>query len=157
MSKKLYRSRKDYMIGGVCGGIAEYFEIDSTLVRLLAVLAVLIGGGGIVAYIIAWIIIPKNPDQVSDETFEARENIKEKVKKGAKNVVEEVKEHFESEEPSYRSDKNRRILGGIIIVTIGLIFLLNGFFPWVGWNKLWPIILIAVGIIMMVHAFKKKD
>ncbi|HER24071.1 MAG TPA: PspC domain-containing protein [Candidatus Atribacteria bacterium] len=157
MSKKLYRSRKDYMIGGVCGGIAEYFEIDSTLVRLLAVLAVLIGGGGIVAYIIAWIIIPKNPDQVSDETFEARENIKEKVKKGAKNVIEEVKEHFESEEPSHRSDKNRRILGGIIIVTIGLIFLLNGFFPWVGWNKLWPIILIAVGIIMMVHAFKKKD
>ena len=145
------------MIGGVCGGIAEYFEIDSTLVRLLAVLAVLIGGGGIVAYIIAWIIIPKNPDQVSDETFEARENIKEKVKKGAKNVIEEVKEHFESEEPSHRSDKNRRILGGIIIVTIGLIFLLNGFFPWVGWNKLWPIILIAVGIIMMVHAFKKKD
>lgn len=157
MNKKLYRSRKDYMIGGVCGGIAEYFDIDSTLVRLLAVLAVFLGGGGIIAYIIAWIIIPKNPDQVSDKAFEERENIKEKVKKGTKDVIEEVKEHFESEEPAYRSEKNRRILGGIIIITIGLIFLLNGFFPWVGWNKLWPTILIAAGIIIMVQAFKKKD
>ena len=91
MKKKLYiyRSRKDYMIAGVCGGIAEYFEIDSTLVRLLAVLVVLLGGAGVVAYIIAWIVIPKNPDQISDEAFEERENIKEKVKKGAKDVIEE--------------------------------------------------------------------
>lgn len=157
MNKKLYRSRKDYMIAGVCGGIAEYFEIDSTLVRLLAVLVVLLGGAGVVAYIIAWIVIPKNPDQDSDEAFEKRENIKEKVKKGAKDVIEEVKEHFESEEPFHKSEKNRRILGGIIVIAIGLIFLLNGFLPWVGWNKLWPVILIAAGIIIMIQAFKKKD
>lgn len=94
MKKKLYRSRKDYMIAGVCGGIAEYFDIDSTLVRLLTVLVVLIGGAGVIVYIIAWIVVPKNPDQVSDEVFEERENIKEKVKKGAKNVIEEVKEHL---------------------------------------------------------------
>ena len=157
MNKKLYRSRKDYMIAGVCGGIAEYFEIDSTLVRLLAILVVLIGGAGVVAYIIAWIVIPKNPDQVSDESFEEREKIKEKVKKGTKDVIKEVKEHFESEELSYKSEKNRRILGGIIVIAVGLIFLLNGFFPWVGWNKLWPVILIAVGITIMIQAFKKKD
>jgi len=157
MNKKLYRSRKDYMIAGVCGGIAEYFEIDSTLVRLLAVLVVLVGGAGVVAYIIAWIVIPKNPDQVSDESFEEREKIKEKVKKGTKDVIKEVKEHFESEELSHKSEKNRRILGGIIVIAVGLIFLLNGFFPWVGWNKLWPLILIAVGITIMIQAFKKKD
>jgi phage shock protein C len=157
MNKKLYRSRKDYMIAGVCGGIAEYFEIDSTLVRLLAVLVVLVGGAGVVAYIIAWIVIPKNPDQVSDESFEEREKIKEKVKKGTKDVIKEVKEHFESEELSHKSEKNRRILGGIIVIAVGLIFLLNGFFPWVGWNKLWPVILIAVGITIMIQAFKKKD
>jgi len=157
MNKKLYRSRKDYIIAGVCGGIAEYFEIDSTLVRLLAILVVLIGGAGVVAYIIAWIVIPKNPDQVSDESFEEREKIKEKVKKGTKDVIKEVKEHFESEELSHKSEKNRRILGGIIVIAVGLIFLLNGFFPWVGWNKLWPVILIAVGITIMIQAFKKKD
>ncbi len=157
MKKKLYRSRKDYMIAGVSGGIAEYFDIDSTLVRLLTVLVVLLGGAGVVAYIIAWIVIPKNPDQVSDEAFEERENIKEKVKNGAKDVIEEVKEHFESEEPSHKSEKNRRIFGGIIVIAVGLIFLLNGFFPWVGWNRLWPVILIAVGITIMIQAFKKRD
>lgn len=145
------------MIAGVCGGIAEYFDIDSTLVRLLTVLVVLIGGAGVIVYIIAWIVVPKNPDQVSDEVFEERENIKEKVKKGAKNVIEEVKEHFESEEYSHKSEKNRRILGGIIVIAIGLIFLLNSLFPWVGWGRLWPVILIAVGVTIMIQAFKKKD
>lgn len=145
------------MIAGVCGGIAEYFDIDSTLVRLLTVLVVLIGGAGVIVYIIAWIVVPKNPDQVSDEVFEERENIKEKVKKGAKNVIEEVKEHFESEEYSHKSEKNRRILGGIIVIAIGLIFLLNTLFPWVGWGRLWPVILIAVGVTIMIQAFKKKD
>jgi len=145
------------MIAGVCGGIAEYFDIDSTLVRLLTVLVVLIGGAGVVAYIIAWIVIPKNPEQVSDEAFEKRENIKEKVKKGAKDVIEEVKEHFESDEPSHKSEKNRRIFGGIIVIVIGLIFLLNSLLPWVGWGRLWPVILIAIGITIMIQAFKKKD
>ncbi|MBA7533494.1 hypothetical protein ES705_25734 [subsurface metagenome] len=140
----------------MCGGIAEYFDIDSTLVRLLTVLVVLIGGAGVVAYIIAWIVIPKNPEQVSDKAFEEREKVKEKIKKGAKDVIEEVKEHFESEEPSNKSVKNRRIFGGIIVIVIGLIFLLNSLLPWVGWGRLWPVILIAVGITIMIQAFKKK-
>lgn len=157
MKKKLYRSRKDYMIAGVCGGIAEYFDVDSTLVRLLAVLIVLLGGAGVIAYIIAWIIIPKNPEQVSDENFEKREKLKEKIKKGAEDVFEEVKEHFESEKPAHKSERNRRILGGIIVIAIGLIFLLNSFLPWVAWGNLWPVILIVIGIMIMVQAFKKKD
>ena len=56
--KKLYRSRKNTKIAGVCGGIAEYFNIDSNIIRLLAVLTVVFGGGGIIVYFIAWIIIP---------------------------------------------------------------------------------------------------
>ncbi|HAX52340.1 PspC domain-containing protein [Muricomes intestini] len=56
--KKLYRSRTDRMICGVCGGIAEYFNIDATIVRLLFVLLGLTGGSGILAYFIAAIIIP---------------------------------------------------------------------------------------------------
>lgn len=59
--KKLYRSRKDSKIAGVCGGIAEYFNVDPTIIRLLAVLTIFFGGGGIVAYIIAWIIVPLEP------------------------------------------------------------------------------------------------
>jgi phage shock protein C len=59
--KKLYRSREDSKIAGVCGGIAEYFNVDSTIIRLLAILTIFFGGGGIIAYIIAWIIIPLKP------------------------------------------------------------------------------------------------
>jgi len=92
MKKKLYRSKKDKMIAGVCGGIAEYFDVDSTLVRLLTVIFVLLGGAGVVVYIIAWIIIPQKPEQVSDDQFDKREESKEKIKKGAEEVVEEVKE-----------------------------------------------------------------
>jgi phage shock protein PspC (stress-responsive transcriptional regulator) len=143
------------MIGGVCGGIAEYFDVDSTLVRLLAVLVVLLGGAGVIAYIIAWIVIPKNPEQESDEKFEKREKIKEKIKKGAENVIEEVKEHFESKESNHNIERNRRIWGGIIVIIIGVIFLSGSFFPWVAWGNLWPLIVIALGIIIMVQAFKK--
>jgi len=64
--KKLYRSRKDTKIAGVCGGIAEYFNVDSNIIRLLAVLTIFFGGGGIIAYIIAWIIIPL--ESVEDES-----------------------------------------------------------------------------------------
>jgi len=56
--KKLYRSRKQRIIGGVCGGIAEYFGIDPVLIRLAWILFCLVWGAGVLFYIIAWIIIP---------------------------------------------------------------------------------------------------
>jgi phage shock protein C len=57
--KRLYRSKKDRMIGGVCGGIAEYFKIDPTIIRILAIIIALTYGTGLLAYLIAWIIIPE--------------------------------------------------------------------------------------------------
>jgi len=60
-TKRLYRSAKGKLLGGVCGGIAEYFNIDPVIIRLLWVLFVLAYGVGILFYIIAWIIIPRNP------------------------------------------------------------------------------------------------
>lgn len=64
MTKKLYRSKKDRMIAGVCGGLAEYFNIDPVIVRLVAVLLLLPGGlPGLVPYIILWIVVPENPEQ----------------------------------------------------------------------------------------------
>jgi phage shock protein C len=58
---RLYRSGKDKLLGGVCGGIGEYFDIDPVIIRLLWVIFSLTWGSGILAYIIAWIIIPRNP------------------------------------------------------------------------------------------------
>ena len=59
--KKLYKSSTDKKLAGVCGGIAEYFNIDSTLLRLGWVVFSLLGGSGLLAYIIAAIIMPDRP------------------------------------------------------------------------------------------------
>ncbi len=59
--KKLTRSRKDRKISGVCGGFAEYLDVDSTVIRLVWVMLVLFGGWGLLAYLIAWIIMPEEP------------------------------------------------------------------------------------------------
>ena len=62
MDKRLYRSRENRMLGGICSGIAEYFNIDPTLVRLGWVLFCALGGSGFIAYIIAAIIMPEQPE-----------------------------------------------------------------------------------------------
>ena len=62
MNKRLYKSNTDKMLDGVCGGVAEYFDIDPTLVRLGWVLLCVLCGSGIPAYIIAAVIIPRNPE-----------------------------------------------------------------------------------------------
>jgi phage shock protein C len=68
--RKLYRSHVNRMIGGVCGGIAEYFHIDPTLVRLIWVTIALFGGIGVIVYLVSLIIIPNNPDQVPNKEGE---------------------------------------------------------------------------------------
>ena len=60
-NRKLYRSETNKMMGGICGGLGEYFNIDPTIVRLVFVLAALLAGHGILVYIILWIIIPPAP------------------------------------------------------------------------------------------------
>jgi phage shock protein C len=59
MKKRLYRSETNKMIGGVAGGLGDYFNIDPVLLRLLFVLVVLLGGSGILAYLILWIVVPR--------------------------------------------------------------------------------------------------
>jgi phage shock protein C len=60
-TRRLYRSRSEKMIGGVAGGLAEYLDVDVSLVRLVWVLLALLGGGGLLAYIVLWIIMPVEP------------------------------------------------------------------------------------------------
>jgi phage shock protein C len=59
MAKKLYRSKKNRKIWGVCGGLAEYFDIDPTLLRVLAVVSIFISGLGLIAYIVMRIVVPE--------------------------------------------------------------------------------------------------
>jgi phage shock protein C len=62
---KLYRSKTEKMIAGVCGGLGEYFSIDPTLVRLLFAIGAILGGPGVIIYLIMWIVVPVRPtDQI---------------------------------------------------------------------------------------------
>lgn len=101
MQKKLYRSETDKMLGGVCGGIGEYFEIDPTIVRLLFVLITLSGGAGIFAYLILWIVVPTQSSVLmsSDEVIDQNtKEVKEKVKKTVEGIKTEVSSDTKSEE-----------------------------------------------------------
>ena len=73
MEKKLYRSRTDKKICGVCGGFAKYFDMDVTIMRLIAVLLVLFGCSGVLSYIICALVMPKEPGNWVEEGKDRKE------------------------------------------------------------------------------------
>ena len=89
-TKKLYRSTTDVMVAGICGGIAEYFGIDSSLIRIGFVILLLNFGSGFLAYLILWFIIPKNGNK-KVEVEKVTKEIKDKAKTIVKKVKKEVK------------------------------------------------------------------
>lgn len=121
---RLYRSESDKMIAGVCGGIADYFGVDSSLVRILFITITLFGGGGIIIYVLLWAFIPSE--------IAARKSLPRKAVSTT----------------SVRT--TARSLFGLFVVLIGLYFLLANFgvVMWLPVGKLWPLILIVIGIVM---------
>lgn len=71
--KRLYREPSNAMIGGVCSGIAEYFSVDPTIIRLAFLLLLFVGGGGLLIYLILWIVVPVRP-AASEDTIDVQEN-----------------------------------------------------------------------------------
>ncbi len=136
MQKRLYRSRKDEVVGGVCGGIAEYFGVDSVLIRLLAVFAVLFGGGGLMAYIIMWIIIPEEPRYRQEG--EGRQAYSEK--------------EFYEDDAERRG--NSQMVFGVGLICLGGYLAIERFIPWNIGEYFWPAILILGGVYLLV---RRKD
>ena len=60
-TRRLYRSRTNRKLAGVCGGLAQYFNTDATLMRVLFVVLALLGGPGLVIYLVLWIVVPEEP------------------------------------------------------------------------------------------------
>lgn len=88
-NKRLYRSRDDQMLAGVCGGIGDYLGIDSTLIRLAFLFFMPWGGSSLLAYLIAWVIIPEAPRDVSDVMpAEPADNVVEEVVAEVAEVVD---------------------------------------------------------------------
>ena len=148
MNKKLYRSVTDIMLGGVCGGLAEYFSIDPVIIRLLFVLAVIFGGSGILAYIILWIIIPQKPFIITP--FNQDPSTDTKSTEGT------TGNEFTNIYKVVSTGKNRSIFAGAFLIFLGGIFLLDNFVPHFHFGDFWPIVLIGLGIAIILNARNKS-
>lgn len=136
--KRLYRSRRHSVIGGVCGGIAEYFTIDPTIVRLAWILAIFLGGAGVVAYVIAWIIIPVHPEQEWDDDWHWSSRVRGDTDSGG--------------EPSKSAEGPRAF--GLILVAVGVYLLARNFLPHLGLGRFWPVLLVALGLYLVYSAMR---
>lgn len=137
-NKRFERSATNKVIGGVCAGLADYLNMDVTLVRVLFVVAALCGSFGFWLYVILWIVAPSQKvigfNSQNDEPVEI-------------NVVEDDKKGFQK----------GAVVTAIILIGIGLLALIDNFMPidWI-W-KLWPVILIALGIVIIMNTQKKQN
>jgi phage shock protein C len=185
MEKRLFRSTTDKMIGGVCGGLAEYFGIDPTIVRIAAVLLALADGVGIVAYVILWIVVPEEGASPMYENWTSGAKPDEAAPTSAPEVAPvaptgaAVAEPAGSETgaaaavtpmeapapqpavtppvappvavtPATRPARGG-LTGGIVLIVIGGLFLVSQFVPGMDIGKLWPLILVAIGVSMILR------
>ena len=159
MEKRLYRSQSDRMIWGVCGGLAKYFDMDPTLVRIIFVLLLFANGVGVVAYIIMAIVVPLEGSKTVEPKETVKENMEE-IKKTANELGREISATFAGENKTETTDTShqRRNMLGIAIIVVGILILMGSLnlFWWFRWGYLWPVILIAIGVIIIFGARRKK-
>ncbi|MBF8296168.1 MAG: putative stress-responsive transcriptional regulator [Bacteroidetes bacterium] len=139
--KRLYRSRTHRVIGGVAGGIGEYLDIDPVLARILFILALFAGGAGLLAYIIAWIIIPEQP---RESTMTIPPDSQQP------NMPPQPQQPSKPEEAPRRGS----IIGGLVLLVLGLLFLGQNFLPDFDFGDWWPLILVAIGVGLLYKALR---
>lgn len=138
MYKKIYRSRTDKVIGGVCGGLGKYFEIDPVLIRVIFVLLGFFHGSGLIIYLILLIVIPQEPLQLEYENIET-DNSQKTSEENPINSTSQAK------------DRTKQIFG-IILLIVGSILLLQNLIPLFDFEIILPIILILIGIYILYRA-----
>ncbi len=149
--QRLYRSRKDKVFGGVAGGLGEFFTIDPVMVRILFAVLAILGGGGVLIYILLWMFVPYK----DDINFSANPK-----SEPAPQPMQEPKEpevynnDFDKKDNCHHHSKGS-IFGAIVLITLGVLFLASNF-TCINFNKLWPIILIVIGILLLFGNCKKK-
>ncbi len=137
MEKKLYRDENRKVIAGVCAGLADYFSIDVTIVRLLFVLTLILKGSGTLAYIVLWIVMPRRNTILSEPVVDY--------------TVNEGNRPFQSVNQNFNPNNNKNLaqIGGAVLIFLGVVFLLDqfDFIPyWFNFGQFWPIILVIIGL-----------
>lgn len=131
MSKKLYRSNTNKTISGVCGGIAEYFNIDPTLVRIGTIILMLATAifPLLLGYIICIIIIPERPYELEEGEYE----------------------------PTNFNSENAKKFIGIGFIVLGCFLLLDRFVWWIDKGAFWGVLVIILGVFFIYTGFNKKE
>ena len=145
MNRRLYRSRTDTVLGGVAAGVANYLNADPALVRIAwAILVPLTGGAALLAYLVAWVVMPEAPAPAS------------RVLDPDGSVIE-VGQSREVDAPSAPAGEgNGALIVGLILIGAGLWFLLREYLPAFDWGMVWPIILIGIGGLILVTSSRRR-
>ncbi len=143
MERKLYRSRKNRILAGVAGGLGEYFDIDPVFVRVIFVLATLAGAWGVLAYIILWIVIPnqKFDFELKPQTAEGETTMEER---------DPIREYNQRRQHQGR-------IGGAVLIVIGVLFLANNYLPDFDFGNTWPLILVAIGVVLIMNSVRREN
>lgn len=150
MEKKLYRDTHNKVIGGVCAGLAEYFNIDVSIVRVIFVASLLLKGGGLLLYLILLIILPKKPYFITP-------GVDYKVPPFGDAFNQPFGDNFKG--PFVEKKKsNGSVIAGSILIVMGAIFLINQFdiLPHIYWGRIWPVILVILGL-SLIFSPKKRE
>jgi len=140
MTRRLYRSRTDTVFSGVAAGVAAYLNADPALVRIAwAILVPLTGGVALVAYIVASFVVQQAP-----------------AAEAAAEPAEAPAEPAEAPEPAV-SDGRAGMIVGIGLVLLGLWFLVRPALPAIDWNLAWPLVIVAIGGLILVRSMNRGD
>ncbi len=165
MNKRLHRSEKHRIFLGVCGGLAEYFDIDPVLVRIIAVVLLIPGVFPVViAYFILALIMPTESSVTGTPGDTFQENISD-IKNTTVNLGERVRSTFGTkgpdqpvpvEPPSPRPASHTGLfIIGLLLVGIGLLFLLRILFS-AFWDYLWPVTLVVIGVVIVLVVLARR-
>lgn len=144
MEKKLFRLRNDRVLAGVASGLARHFNTDPVLIRVLFIALALAGGGGVLAYIIMWAIVPEEPYQFQNFGDAAQSTTAESADQNAVNTGSNTD-----------AGKGSIIAGGVLIL-LGALFLAEEFLPAFDFSKFWPLLLIGIGVLLLVNSKSKS-
>lgn len=152
MSRRLYKSSTERVISGVAGGVAEYLDADPSIVRVIwALLAIITGGVFLVIYIVMWIVVPLPPEgSAMPASGDPSAHGAEPPASGSSTW---------NPQPVRRprhSSGGGSWLFGLLLVGLGLYFLAREYLTWFDVDRLWPLVLVALGVLLILVAIRRR-
>lgn len=162
MRRRLYRSRRDSILGGVAGGVADYLDVDPSIVRIVwAVLALLTGGLFLVLYIVMWIVVPLDPGTATGQPPRpagAPAVAAAPGEPGAAAAATDAAPAWQGwvdEQRVRRGGSGGAVIFGLILIGIGIWFLIDRYVPAFDRDLVWPIALVVLGATLLVVSLRR--